>query len=130
MLVGPPSLVSWRMADLLPGRSGSIEVAHDLDAVLGELDAVMMLRIQRERDAGASVAPDYRRAFGLTTERAATLDPGVPILHPGPVNRGIELDDGVLDDPARSRVLDQVRRGVAVRMAVIERACSTCVAPS
>lgn len=118
VLVGPPSLVPWRLADLAP----NIVVSHDLDAVLETADAVMMLRIQRERDAGRAVAADYRQAFGMTTARAATLPDGVPILHPGPVNRGVELDDGVLDDPTRSLVLDQVRRGVSIRMAVLERA--------
>lgn len=118
LLVGPPALVPWRLADLADG----VRVSHDLDAVLESADAVMMLRIQRERDAGRAVASDYRRAFGLTASRAAILGPEVPILHPGPVNRGVELDDEVLDDPGRSLVLDQVRRGVAVRMAVLERA--------
>ncbi len=118
LLVGPASLAPWRLADLSP----AVTVAHDLDAVLDTADAVMMLRIQRERDAGRSVAADYRQAFGMTRARADRLAPKVPILHPGPVNRGVELDDDVLDDPARSLVLEQVRRGVAVRIAVLERA--------
>jgi aspartate carbamoyltransferase catalytic subunit len=118
LLVGPASLVPWRLAD----QSPAVTIAHDLDAVMDSADAVMMLRIQRERDAGRSVSADYRQAFGMTRERVARLAPEVPILHPGPVNRGVELDDEVLDDPDRSVVLDQVRRGVAVRMAVLERA--------
>ncbi len=118
LLVGPASLVPWRLADLSP----AVTVAHDLDAVLESADAVMMLRIQRERDAGRSVAEDYRHAFGMTRDRADRLAPEVPILHPGPVNRGVELDDAVLDDPTRSVVLEQVRRGVAIRIAVLERA--------
>ncbi len=118
LLAGPASLVPWRLADLSP----AVTVAHDLDAVIDTADAVMMLRIQRERSAGRAVADDYRHAFGLTRARADRLAPEVPILHPGPVNRGVELDDEVLDDPARSVVLEQVRRGVAVRMAVLEHA--------
>ena len=118
LLVGPASLVPWRLADLSP----AVTVAHDLDSVLDSADAVMMLRIQRERDAGRSVAEDYRHAFGMTRDRADRIAPEVPILHPGPVNRGVELDDAVLDDPTRSVVLEQVRRGVAIRIAVLERA--------
>ena len=122
LLVGPPALVPWRLADIDVPRGANIEISHDLDAVLDGVDAVMVLRIQRERDAGRSVAPDYRNAYGLTASRASRLPAAVPILHPGPVNRGVELDDAVLEDKNRSLVLKQVRRGVAVRMAVIERA--------
>ena len=122
LLVGPPALVPWRLADIDVPRGANIEISHDLDAVLDGVDAVMVLRIQRERDAGRSVAPDYRNAYGLTAFRASRLPAAVPILHPGPVNRGVELDDAVLEDKNRSLVLKQVRRGVAVRMAVIERA--------
>ena len=122
LLVGPPSLVPWRLADVEVASGARIEVSHDLDAVLDGVDAVMLLRIQRERDAGGSVASDYRNAFGLTVTRASRLSPDVPILHPGPVNRGVELDDAVLEDKNRSLVLEQVRRGVAVRMAILERA--------
>ena len=122
LLVGPPSLVPWRLADVEVASGARIEVSHDLDAVLDGVDAVMLLRIQRERDAGGSVAPDYRNAFGLTATRASRLSLDVPILHPGPVNRGVELDDAVLEDKNRSLVLEQVRRGVAVRMAILERA--------
>ena len=122
LLVGPPALVPWRLADIDVPRGANIEISHDLDAVLDGVDAVMVLRIQRERDAGRSVAPDYRNAYGLTASRASRLPAAVPILHPGPVNRGVELDEAVLEDKNRSLVLKQVRRGVAVRMAVIERA--------
>lgn len=127
LLVGPPSLVPWRLAEFDPGSESRIEVSHDLDAVLDSVDAVMMLRIQRERDAGQSVASDYRTAFGMTVARASRLRPEVRILHPGPVNRGVELDGAVLDDEDRSLVLEQVRRGVAVRMAILEKALAECV---
>jgi aspartate carbamoyltransferase catalytic subunit len=82
----------------------------------------MMLRIQLERDAGRAVASDYRFAFGLTVNRLARLGPEVPILHPGPMNRGVEIDDAASADIARSAILEQVARGVAVRMAIIEAA--------
>ena len=127
LLVGPPALVPWRLADFLPGGPDRIRVSHDLDAVLDGVDAVMMLRIQRERAAGRAIGGDYRRAFGMTVDRAASLAPEVPILHPGPINRGVELDDEVADRIDRSLVLDQVRRGTAIRMAVIETALAASV---
>ncbi len=118
VLVGPPSLLPWTFAEFGPG----VEVTHDLDGVLESADAVMMLRIQLERDAGRAVASDYRVAFGLTVDRLARLGPDVPVLHPGPMNRGVEIDDAVAADIARSSILEQVARGVAVRMAIIDRA--------
>jgi aspartate carbamoyltransferase catalytic subunit len=118
VLVGPPPLLPWTFAEFGPG----VEVTHDLDGVLESADAVMMLRIQLERDAGRGVASDYRFAFGLTVNRLARLGPEVPILHPGPMNRGVEIDDAVSADIARSAILEQVARGVAVRMAIIEAA--------
>lgn len=124
VLVGPPSLAPWSFAECGP----QIEVSHDLDAVLETADGIMMLRIQLERDAGRSVSSDYRVAFGMTSSRASRLQEGVPVLHPGPINRGVELDDAVAADIARCLVLEQVARGVAVRMASLERAL-TSVAP-
>ena len=118
VLVGPPPLVPWVFAECAP----QIEVAHDLDAVLETVDAIMMLRIQLERSAGKSVSSDYRAAFGMTSTRASRLREGVPVLHPGPINRGVELDDEVAADLARCLVLEQVARGVSARMAILERA--------
>ena len=123
VLVGPPPLLPWTFAELGPG----VEVTHDLDGVLESADAVMMLRIQLERDAGRAVASDYRFAFGLTVDRLARLGPDVPILHPGPMNRGVEIDDAASADIARSSILEQVTRGVAVRMAIIDRALESGV---
>jgi len=119
--VGPPTLVPAGFHKLAIG-SGSISISHDLDAIIREVDAVMMLRIQLERAAGAGIAPDYRAAFGLTADRRRKLRAGVPILHPGPVNRGVEIDDSVADDPSDSLILAQVSCGVAARMAVLLRA--------
>ena len=121
IVVGPPSLVPEGFSDMAIGR-GSIAITHDLDAIIGEVDAIMMLRVQLERAAGSGIAPDYRSKYGLTVDRRMRLRPGVPILHPGPVNRGVELDDAVLDDPSDSLVLAQVSCGVAARMAVLLRA--------
>ena len=118
-VVGPPTLVSPSMTRLVPG---TVTVGHDLDAALSGADAVMMLRVQRERGASKSIGSDYRSRYGMTVKRADTLASGVPILHPGPSNRGFEIDDEVHDDPSRSLIRLQVTCGVAVRMAVLERA--------
>jgi aspartate carbamoyltransferase catalytic subunit len=93
----------------------------DLDEALAGVDAVNCLRIQRERivDLDVSDASDYHALWGLTEERAARLPRDVRILHPGPVNRGIELAHSLVDDP-RSLILRQVRMGVYLRMAVFE----------
>ena len=97
-------------------------LAQDLDEALEGCDAVMALRIQNERLGVEEVPPDrgeYRRRFGLTTERVGRLPREVPVLHPGPLNRGVEIDGEVADGP-RSLVWPQVRAGVAVRMAVLQ----------
>jgi aspartate carbamoyltransferase catalytic subunit len=119
LLVGPPALVPGTFRQIAQGP-GSIDISHDLDAVLGEVDAVMMLRVQFER--GSDVAGDFRASYGLTTDRLARLRADVPILHPGPINRGLEMDAEAADDPVRSAVLQQVINGVATRMAVLARA--------
>ena len=101
-------------------RALGAEVASDIDALLPELDAVMMLRIQRERLGGAMVASEaeYRRRWGLTTERVEHLPSHGVVLHPAPMNRGVEIDDGVADGP-RSVIFDQMENGVFARMAVL-----------
>jgi aspartate carbamoyltransferase catalytic subunit len=110
-------------ASLLPEDatlSGCI-VTHDLDAALEHVDAVMMLRLQRERMNEGLVASleDYHRDYGLTPQRLRRAAPNAVVLHPGPMNRGVEIDDAVADGP-QSMILRQVRNGVAVRMAVLE----------
>lgn len=103
------------------------DLTDDLDSVLGEADAVMALRIQRERFGIGEEMPDistYRRRFGITVERAAGLADGVALLHPGPMNRGVEMDGEVADD-VRALVLRQVTAGVAVRMAVLSAMAET-----
>lgn len=121
--VGPPALIPVGF-DQLAGN-GNITITHDIDAIIGEIDAIMMLRVQLERAAGAAIASDYRAAFGLTSARRARLRAGVPILHPGPINRGIEIDDAVADDLEDSMIMTQVSCGVAARMAVLLRAIAT-----
>jgi aspartate carbamoyltransferase catalytic subunit len=96
-------------------------VGDDLDAMLEGVDAAMMLRLQRERMAEGLVASleDYHRDYGLDAERLRRAAPDAIVMHPGPMNRGIEITDEVADGP-QSRVLRQVANGVAVRMAVLE----------
>ena len=117
-LVAPPTLVPVAMDDW------PCEVGYDLDAVLAEApDAVMMLRLQRER-MNAAFFPseaEYTRGWGLTSQRVQRLeDMGAPtvFMHPGPMNRGLEISSEAADSP-RSTVLEQVANGVAVRMAVL-----------
>lgn len=105
----PPSLAGW------PVTTTSI-----LDEVVGEVDVVYLLRMQTER-MGANFVPsmrEYTERFGLTTRRAAAMKPGAVILHPGPMNRGVEIAGEVAELP-NTLVVDQVRNGVAVRMAVL-----------
>jgi aspartate carbamoyltransferase catalytic subunit len=121
VIVGPPALVPSGFDQLARG-AGSITISHDLDAILPEVDAIMMLRIQMERAASHGIAPDYRTAYGLTAARRLRLRKGALILHPGPVNRGVEIDDVVADDADASIILQQVSCGVAARMSVLLRA--------
>ncbi|MEM7622510.1 MAG: aspartate carbamoyltransferase catalytic subunit [Planctomycetota bacterium] len=119
--VGPPTLAPPSLVSL------GCAVSSDLDAVLGEVDGVQMLRLQFERHGGGSgpkVPPgvgslrEYRALYSLTAERATWMKPGAVVMHPGPVNRGLELDGSVADAP-NSIVLKQVAAGVLVRMAVL-----------
>ncbi len=93
----------------------------DFDAMLEGVDAVMMLRLQRERMEEGLVASldDYHARYGLTVERLRRAAPDAVVLHPGPINRGVEITDEVADGP-QSLVLRQVSNGVAIRMAVLE----------
>ena len=96
-------------------------VTQDFDAALDGVDAVMMLRLQRERmqEGLINSLDDYHAAYGLTVERLRRAAPDAVVLHPGPMNRGVEIDDAVADGP-QSLILQQVVNGVAVRMAVLE----------
>jgi aspartate carbamoyltransferase catalytic subunit len=119
-LVGPPTLLP-RSFEAVSAHRDRVKIGHDLDAILGDLDAIMMLRVQLERAAGSGIAADYRMQYGLTHARAGRLPSQCIIMHPGPVNRGVEVDDDVADDARRSQILAQVTHGVAVRMAVLSR---------
>ncbi|UYG16449.1 aspartate carbamoyltransferase catalytic subunit [Brachybacterium huguangmaarense] len=115
-LVAPPSLVP------VGASAWPCEVVYDLDEALAAgTDAVMMLRVQRERMIGGGFFPtpaEYTRRFCLTTSRAARLDDHAIVLHPGPMNRGFEIAGDVADSP-RSVIVEQVAAGVSVRMAVL-----------
>jgi len=113
-LVGPPTL-------LPPSTEGwPVRVSHDLDAVLPDVDAVYLLRMQQERMSEALVPSlrEYTACYGLTARRVERLGEKAIVMHPGPMNRGVEIAADVAD-LARSVVVDQVRNGVAVRMAVL-----------
>lgn len=110
-------------ASLLPDDDtlAGCTVSQDFDAALEGVDAVMMLRLQRERMEEGLVASldDYRRDYGLSATRLRRAAAGAVVMHPGPMNRGVEIDDDVADGP-HSLILRQVANGVATRMAVLE----------
>jgi aspartate carbamoyltransferase catalytic subunit len=113
-LVGPSTLVPRTFE-----RMG-VKVSHDLESVLPFVDVVNLLRIQHERQRREYFPSigEYTSLFGLTEPRGAMLKPGALIMHPGPINRGVEIDSALADSPA-SMILDQVTNGIAVRMAVL-----------
>ncbi|MEQ7872876.1 aspartate carbamoyltransferase catalytic subunit [Sphingomonas sp. ASV193] len=109
-LAGPPSL--------LPEDAD----ATDIDSAVAGADAVMMLRIQRERlaDDLGDLPGEFLENYGLTAARFASAAPQAVIMHPGPINRGVEIEGALADDPERSLITRQVEMGVAVRMAVLD----------
>ncbi|PZP84912.1 MAG: aspartate carbamoyltransferase catalytic subunit [Azospirillum brasilense] len=115
-LIAPPTL--------MPTAVEGFGVAHtsDMRRGLEGADVVMMLRIQHERMAGSGIASvrDYFLRYGLSYDKLAVASKDALIMHPGPMNRGVEIDTDVADDINRSAILDQVENGVAVRQAVLE----------
>ena len=114
VVVGPPTLVPSAIPAL------GCEISHSLDKVLAEVDVINMLRIQFER-FGSNLFPsvrEYSRLYGMDGERLARCKKNVLIMHPGPINRGLELTSEVADGP-NSCILQQVTNGLAVRMAVL-----------
>jgi aspartate carbamoyltransferase catalytic subunit len=93
-----------------------------IDEAIAGADVVMMLRVQRERlEAELGDAPgEYLARYGLTSQRLATASPDAVVMHPGPMNRGVEIEDRIASDPDRSLITLQVEMGVAVRMACLE----------
>jgi aspartate carbamoyltransferase catalytic subunit len=114
VLVGPPTLVPGGLT------GGRVSASHDFDEVVGEVDVIYMLRVQSERTSasGFPSAREFTRLFGLTDERFDRAKPNVLVMHPGPMNRGVEIAEAVADGP-HSGVLQQVEHGLAVRMAVL-----------
>lgn len=113
-ICAPPTLIPLGIETL------GVKVYHNLDKIIGDFDVVMALRIQLERQ-GTGLFPssrEYRNFYGLTTERAKKMKPKSIIMHPGPTNRGLEIDPEVADGP-KSVILKQVKNGVAVRMAIL-----------
>jgi aspartate carbamoyltransferase catalytic subunit len=114
IVVGPPTLVPSAITDM------GCHISHSLDDILGELDVINMLRIQFERFSG-SLFPslrEYHGLYGLNSERLARCRDNVLIMHPGPINRGVEITSEVADG-ANSCILPQVTNGLAIRMAVL-----------
>jgi aspartate carbamoyltransferase catalytic subunit len=107
----PPDIERWR-----------VEVFHDMKAGLAGADVVMMLRLQTERMAGAFVPSvrEFHHRYGLDHEKLKAAKPDAIVMHPGPMNRGVEIDALVADDVERSTITEQVEMGVAVRMAVLD----------
>jgi aspartate carbamoyltransferase catalytic subunit len=114
-LIAPPTLMPSGAADW------GAEIFHDMREGLRDVDVVMMLRLQLERMDGAFVPStrEYFRYWGLDAEKLAYAAPGVKVMHPGPMNRGVEIDSGVADDLSVSLIQNQVEMGVAARMAVL-----------
>jgi aspartate carbamoyltransferase catalytic subunit len=113
-LVGPPTLIPPEAS------TWGAEISHELDPVLPKLDVCYMLRVQRERQRQQYFPSvrEYSRIYGLTRERVEALPEGALIMHPGPMNRGVEIASDVADLP-QSLITDQVTNGIAVRMALL-----------
>jgi aspartate carbamoyltransferase catalytic subunit len=117
-LSGPPTLmpVAWRCGQLPSG----VTYEPDVDRALDAADAAIVLRLQRERQ-GAGLLPslrEYTRVWGIDAERVSRMKPGAPVMHPGPMNEGVEIDAAVAHG-SRSLIEQQVTNGVAVRMALL-----------
>ncbi len=132
VLCGPPTLVPAALAEFVdappPGqghdpvpRRGRVSVSRRLEEALPGADAVMALRLQKERMQQHLLTSldTYHRRYGLTRRRLELCGAAVPLLHPGPVNRGVELAGELLDDPHGTLVEEQVRNGIPVRMALL-----------
>jgi aspartate carbamoyltransferase catalytic subunit len=113
-LVAPPTLLPVGV------QSWPVEISYDFDAVIPHVDVIMMLRVQQERmtDLFFPNAREYSRYFGLNSERMAKMKSGAIVMHPGPMNRGLEISAEVADS-SRSVITEQVTNGVSVRMAIL-----------
>ena len=114
ILVAPPTLLPIGI------ESWGCEISYDLDAILGNIDALLMLRVQRERmqELFFPSEREYSRQFGLTGERLQKLNSRAIVMHPGPMNRGLEISAESADS-SQSVIVEQVSNGVYIRMAVL-----------
>ena len=113
-VVGPPTMIPSQVERL------GVSVFYSLDEALRDAQVIMMLRLQLERQ-GRALFPtirEYARLYGLTAERVKMAQPGAIVMHPGPINRGVEIAPEVADSLS-SVILDQVANGVAVRMGIL-----------
>jgi aspartate carbamoyltransferase catalytic subunit len=119
-LIAPPTLLPLDLTDF------PVTVSFSLDDALPELDVLYVLRIQLERGSGPVLPslPEYVRRYGVDHRRLDALPPEAVVMHPGPMNRGVEIAADVADHP-RSLILDQVSNGVATRMAVLFKLLTT-----
>jgi aspartate carbamoyltransferase catalytic subunit len=110
---------------LIPVHAESLgtHIYHDLREGIRDVDVIITLRLQHERMQGALLPSEheYYELFGLTEEKLSYASPDVTVMHPGPINRGVEMDSEVADGP-RSVILEQVTHGIAVRMAIMSMA--------
>lgn len=113
-VIGPRTLLPSGLEQM------GVRVFHDMNAGLKDVDVIIMLRLQNERMNGALLpsAQEYFKSYGLTQERLALANPDAIVMHPGPMNRGVEIDSAVADGP-QAVILSQVTFGIAVRMAVM-----------
>jgi aspartate carbamoyltransferase catalytic subunit len=115
-LIGPPTLLPSAFAEF------GVEVYQDMKEGLQDVDVVMMLRLQKERMDGGFIPSEreYYHRYGLDAEKLAVAKPDAIVMHPGPMNRGVEIDGEIADDINRSVIQEQVEMGVAVRMAAMD----------
>ncbi|MGB3533550.1 MAG: aspartate carbamoyltransferase catalytic subunit [Microcoleaceae cyanobacterium] len=120
-LVAPPTLLPQLFAGCGENRTGKLFLHWDLEPALQDADFVMTLRLQKER-MSAHLLPslrEYHQYYGITRDRLKACKPNVKLLHPGPVNRGVEISSDLMDDPKLSLIPQQVTSGVAIRMALL-----------
>ncbi len=124
-VIGPPTLIPVQAEEL------GVQVYHNLNKGIKDVDVVIMLRLQKERMTGALLPSEkeYFRQYGLTSERLQKAKPDAIVMHPGPANRGIEIESSVMDGN-QSVILNQVTYGIAVRMAVMSMIASQPVEES
>ena len=115
-LIGPPTLMPSQISEF------GVEVFHDMHAGLRDVDVVMMLRLQKERMDGGFIPSEreYFQRYGLDYKKLSHAKDDAIVMHPGPMNRGVEIDGDIADDVTRSVIQEQVEMGVAVRMAIME----------